>query len=220
MKKAFTILELVFAIIVIGILAATIIPTTKSTKLSEAANQIASHIRYTQHLAMIDDKFDSGDAIWYKKRWTIVFNSDGYSNNEEAYTIFSDTSATGNPDYSEVAVDPQSNDKVLSGGFSSFNPQLDITDRNAFRGMKELNIGSYYGISEVDFSDECSFSGSERISFDHMGRPLKGKMSTYNHSYESSKMMKDTCTIKLTNPEGEVWIDIENETGYVRVRYS
>ena len=62
MKKAFTMLELVFVLVVIGILAAVMIPNMQSTALREAAIQVVSHIRYTQHLAMIDDKFDTTDT--------------------------------------------------------------------------------------------------------------------------------------------------------------
>ena len=56
-KKAFTMLELVFVIVVSGILAATFIPRFDRDNLQEAADQVISHIRYTQHLAMVDDKF-------------------------------------------------------------------------------------------------------------------------------------------------------------------
>ncbi|MCF6310454.1 MAG: type II secretion system GspH family protein, partial [Sulfurimonas sp.] len=58
MKKAFTMLELVMVIVVIGILAAVMLPRVASDRLAEAATQVISHIRYTQHLAMVDDQFD------------------------------------------------------------------------------------------------------------------------------------------------------------------
>ena len=67
MKKAFTMLELVFVIVVIGILAAAIIPSTRTNPAQEAAIQLLSDIRYTQHLAMIDDKYGQntpGNVDW------------------------------------------------------------------------------------------------------------------------------------------------------------
>lgn len=79
MKKAFTLLELVFVIVVIGILAAVIIPNTRTNPVREAAIQLVSHIRYTQHLAMVDDKFDATNNNWYKNRWQIVFAGNEYS---------------------------------------------------------------------------------------------------------------------------------------------
>ncbi|WP_300367295.1 prepilin-type N-terminal cleavage/methylation domain-containing protein, partial [Hydrogenimonas sp.] len=51
-KNAFTMLELIIVIVVVGILSAIMIPRFSDDKLREAADQIMSHIRYTQHLAM------------------------------------------------------------------------------------------------------------------------------------------------------------------------
>ena len=73
MKKAFTLIEIVFVIVIIGILAVVIIPRTERDPLREAAIQIVSDIRYTQHLAMIDDKYDSTDSNWYRNRWQLLF---------------------------------------------------------------------------------------------------------------------------------------------------
>ncbi|PHQ64884.1 MAG: prepilin-type cleavage/methylation domain-containing protein [Sulfurimonas sp.] len=101
MKKAFTMLELVFVLVVIGILAAVMLPSMQSTKVSQAAVQLQSHIRYAQHLAMIDDKFDATNNTWYQDRWQINFTGN-------AYSIRSDNGNT-------FARNPQSNDQNLSG---------------------------------------------------------------------------------------------------------
>lgn len=96
MKKAFTMLELVFVIVVIGILAAAIIPNVRTNPVQEAAVQLESHIRYTQHLAMVDDKFEAG-ANWYRNMWQIAFTGN-------AYSIVSNSSG--------VAQDPQSGNSI------------------------------------------------------------------------------------------------------------
>ena len=70
-KSAFTMLELVFVIVVIGILSAIFIPRFSQNKLSDAANQLISHIRYTQHLALMDDEYNASSNTWYYKRWAI-----------------------------------------------------------------------------------------------------------------------------------------------------
>lgn len=88
MKKAFTMIELVFVIVVIGILAAVIIPNTRTNPLYEAATQLVSHIRYTQHLGMVDDKFDSGNANWHRNRWQIRFTGNQYSIATNGNTVF------------------------------------------------------------------------------------------------------------------------------------
>jgi prepilin-type N-terminal cleavage/methylation domain-containing protein len=79
MKKAFSMIELIIVIVVIGILAVVMIPRIGSNRVYEAATQLASHIRYTQHLAMVDDKFESTDSNWSKKLWQIRFNNGSYS---------------------------------------------------------------------------------------------------------------------------------------------
>lgn len=118
MKKAFTILELIFVIVVIGVLSAVILPRTQTNPLQEVGIQLLSDIRYTQHLALVNDIYDPNDPNWFKKRWQIVFSSAAAANNVPAYIIFSDTAglSTGNATLSEVALNPQDPSRVLSGG--------------------------------------------------------------------------------------------------------
>ncbi|WP_258030695.1 pilus assembly FimT family protein [Campylobacter concisus] len=75
-KRAFTMIELIFVIVVVGILAAIMIPKLNRNASREAANQILTHIRYTQHLAMQDDKYVQSvdEKLWFKMRWGITFN--------------------------------------------------------------------------------------------------------------------------------------------------
>ena len=56
-NKGFTVIELIFVIIAVGILAAMIIPRLEINGAREAATQMLTHIRYAQHLAMQDDIF-------------------------------------------------------------------------------------------------------------------------------------------------------------------
>ncbi len=96
MKKAFTMLELIFVIVVIGVLLAIIVPSTRTNPVQEATVDLASQIRYTQHLAMIDDKYNAADNTWFINRWQIVFSGV----NNRFYTIQSDNGTT-------FAKDPQ-----------------------------------------------------------------------------------------------------------------
>ncbi|MBR2156638.1 MAG: prepilin-type cleavage/methylation domain-containing protein, partial [Campylobacter sp.] len=72
--RAFTMIELVFIIVVVGILAAVAIPRVERNGLIEAADQLSSHIRYTQQLAMNDNKFNANDDNWHRKGWRIEFD--------------------------------------------------------------------------------------------------------------------------------------------------
>ncbi|MBS4067289.1 MAG: type II secretion system protein [Sulfurimonas sp.] len=222
MKKAFTMMELVFVIVVIGILAAVVMPRTGSNRLNEAAIQVVSHIRYTQHLAMIDDKFDTNPTSeWYKKRWQIFFsNTEDGSNNLWAYSIFSDGAggSTGNPDVSELAVNPLNTSKLLTGGYSGTVQYNDLQGRNT----KELLIGEKYSIVNVDFTEGCSIaSNKQRIFFDNLGRPFYGSPHLQTKPYHNEinvKKLNSNCKITLTDNTGkDINISIEPETGYTYI---
>lgn len=212
MKKAFTMMEVITVIAVIGVLVAVAIPRSGSNRLSEAATQLISHIRYTQHLAMIDDKFDLSDNDWYKERWQIMFASTVGSGNSWSYMIFSDSlgASTGSPDVNEHAVNPSDSSKFLTGGYSTGNIAFDDS-----RATTELNIGKKYGITNVTLSSSCSISGTTRIAFDHLGRPLRGAFHNYSSAYPAAnRLITSQCIITLTDNTGNISIAIEPETGY------
>lgn len=132
MKKAFTMIELVFVIVIIGILAAVIIPNTRTNPAAEAATQLQSHIRYTQHLAMINDKFDSTDSTWMRNRWQIVFNGNQYSIVSDDNTVFAKDLLTQN-DLDSIDLDDEYTVSVaLSAGCAG---QTDITFDHLGRPM-------------------------------------------------------------------------------------
>jgi prepilin-type N-terminal cleavage/methylation domain-containing protein len=228
MKKAFTMIELVFVVVVIGILATIILPSTKSNPLQEAAIQLVSHIRYTQHLAMIDDTYDTtrvdkdSNIIWYKDRWQLVFSSSEYTGGADvwAYTIFSDKIDTGSvtggdAQEDEVARNPENANQIMTGGYSGTSA-LDYLDSN-FKGMKKLNLGKSYGVSEIKLEGGCPSSDGYRIVFDYLGRPLKGDMSGNILVYDDDNLMKKECRIILSNGSEDVTIVIKQETGYTKI---
>ena len=217
MKKAFTLLELVFVIVVIGILAALILPRTKTNPVQEAAVQVLSHIRYTQHLALVDDKYNSNDTQWYKARWQIVFgNNNKYANYKPAYTIFSDSGAySGDPKESEIALNPQNPNQILTGGY---NNTAALNYNNAgFKGMKQLNLGEKYGITNVSFNGGCNIG--LRISFDYLGRPFTGDQHTMTGPYSAltPRLITSDCNIILTDGTETATIQISPETGYAKI---
>ncbi|SFV74703.1 Putative periplasmic ATP /GTP-binding protein [hydrothermal vent metagenome] len=224
MKKAFTLMELIFVLIVIGILAVLIIPKTKTNPLQEAAIQLASHLRYTQHLAMIDDKYTTSDDKWYKMRWILVFSSSKYTGGSDvwAYTIFSDTAGnhTGDAQQSEIAKNPLNQEQLMTGGYGK-EKAINFTD-DGFKGMKELNIGTKYGIigdNGVKLKGGCRYS---RIGFDYLGRPMYGSHKDSVKPYDDyhQQLIKTDCKIILTDQENNsVTLIIKPETGYISINF-
>lgn len=223
MKKAFTMIELVFVIVVIGILLAIIIPRIHTDKLNEAGVQVLGHIRYTQHLAMIDDKYDPNDSSWFQRRWRIAFHKGIGTNNQWSYTVFADVlgTASGNPEPSEIAINPLNQDKRLTGGFSSSSPTLINTgDPEA---TEEMNLGIKYGILDIKLSSACSTG--QTIGFDHLGRPLRGTLKDFGASYTTNSLVSNGCVVRICSvancdsatADEKIEIAIEAETGYAHI---
>lgn len=219
--SAFTMIELVFIVVVIGVLAAVIIPKTKTNPLQEAAIQLLSHIRYTQHLALVNDTYNpnrkdnSGSVIWYKDRWQLVFSNSDFSDNSIAYTIFSDNFGTavnrGDAQESEIAINPQNRAQIMTGGYGV--AQAINYNHPNFKGMREMNLGKTYGVSSQKLEGGCS---GARISFDHLGRPFRGDQSSMSGPYQAStqRLITQKCRIRLSNGSDDIFISISPETGY------
>ena len=225
MKKAFTLIELVLVIVVVGVLSTMVSPNFQRNGLQEAANQLVSHIRYTQHLAMMDNKFDSNDANWFKGRWQIKFFNNTGTDNQWAYTIYSDWvgAHTGNPDKIEIAKNPLDQSRYLTGGTSGAG----LITYNDAKSTKELNIGIKYGIKDVDFSSGCR-STVKYISFDSMGRPFNSFPASKPYELASAgwhKLLDTSCVIDLclvdnctSASSGDIIsIEIKPETGYTHI---
>ena len=228
MRKSFTLLELVFVILVIGILAKVLLTKNPSDHLDRAAYQIVSHIRYTQQLALVHDFYSPQDPHWFKRRWRISFNSGEGTNGYWAYTVWADTAATasGSPDPQEIAQNPQNPAKKLTGGFNG-NQFIHAGDPEA---TEELTIGAYYGIKDIKFSAACrTGTHSKSIGFDHVGRPLRGAIENYTSPYDSAVatnvLIVAQCRITLCSVsdcntathEEKKTIAVEPETGYAHI---
>ncbi|MBF1032042.1 MAG: type II secretion system protein [Candidatus Nanosynbacter sp.] len=226
-KKAFTMIELVFVIVIVGILAAIMIPKLNRNASREAANQILTHIRYTQHLAMQDDKYENfvsdNPVRWFRMRWGVAFNNTSLqkcSIDEPGvvtwkYSVFFDKSLNGNINSeNEVANDIYKSGKLLSGGWSSGI----VTEAICKKWNKELNLGKRFGITSVDFKDGCS--GMQTIIFDEMGRPMRVASTTSGGAKRPyDRLLKKDCKITITDKRGnQTTIIIEKESGFTSIK--
>lgn len=209
MKRfAFTLLELVFVIIVIGILSVLAMPSFNPNQLQQATEQVATHIRYTQHLAMMEDKYNPTDPTWWRKRWQIQFED--AAGGEKIYVIYNNLDGDTNEDDDETARDPLSG-KLMRGAEN-------ITSSNPGKYTGELMISKTYGVTNVTFSNNChpSSATSNRLGFDNLGRPYF--LTSNNHPYDD--LLVGDCDITLTHPDGTSVITVHPETGYVSIHYN
>ena len=229
MKKAFTMLELIFVIVIVGILSFIAASSFQRNTLREAADQLVSHIRYTQHLAMMDDKFDPKDNNWFLERWTIrikqdlvytgVYIPNGTYAAKWSYTVYSDTSHDGNPNLSEMAKNPLNNTQYFSGGY---NNTLHFQNSSS---MKSLRLGEQYSIKSIVFGGGCR-SNIMYVHFDYLGRPMNSFPTTNPYELPAAgwhKLLTSQCQITLCDKActdvsaQKVIIAIEPETGYTHI---
>ena len=222
MKKAFTMLELVVVIVVIGIIAAAALPRINDDHIAEAADQVMSHIRYTQHLAMQDSKFNPNDAIWFRKRWSITFTRAAFCDgaNEWRYSVYHDDgNATGNLNSAnEVARDPLDPNRFMSSGWAG------ITNADCANVSNKYNLTTNFGITNVQFRGVCGQAGLQTLSFDEFGRPMRSASTPggggATRGYNRLVYNGQNCQIVLTTARRTATITIVPETGFIQVVYA
>ena len=226
MKKAFTLIELVFVVIVLGILTFALWPKKQPTQALEAARQIVAHIRYTQHLALNDDKFathkDGTSSIakdWYKRLWRITFSSSEVDKKCKSggwrYAVYQNISRGlsdgGQPNgANEAASNPAQAGKVLSACYSGLSTNT----------SDELNLGQTYKIDRIDFSQFATDSRIQGIIFDELGRayPRGDWAVPYDNGRAFSQGDGSYGRIKLSAKDGSrANILVFGETGYACV---
>lgn len=191
-------LELVFVIVVLGILAALAIPRFDRDLKQEAADHILSAIRYTQHLALSDNKHNFVQSDWQKALWQIRFSQ---TSNNWSYSVATNIDYNNNLDQDESAMDP-SNGQLLHSSSAEASPNVFLTRK--------------YSISNIVFNDCAgnSESTANHIAFDNLGRPHRGVTQGATNDYETYISNTD-CQITFSSPSfSDFKIEIKRETGY------
>ena len=204
-KKAFTMLELVMVIVVVGILAALALPRLDRDLKQEAADNILSAIRYTQHLALADDRHKFDNPKWHRRFWKIMFAQ--CSNNKYFYRIGNDADmdSTTTFEEKEAALDP-ANGKLMYVANNG--------DCSANNVSQNILIGKKYGVTVNKGTGGCQ--GLKHIGFDHLGRPHVSFSASDIPDY--STYMSTTCTLNFSLENGETFqITIQPETGYAQI---
>jgi len=234
MKNSFSLIELIIILIVIAILVINTNFSLKDTSLNEAANQIISHINYTRHLALNNNKFQyypiSNSTIelnktkyWFKQWWQIRFSK---SNNEYWYEVFSDVADdTKSQNFDKYGKTPKGewknswailNNKYLVGycGDSSNNyPRCDDVN-------EKLNLSKYYGIKKIEYKN---FLTTKRLIFDNYGNVYlnegdvgdKGDINPYDKEKRVPlKIIAKITLCKDDNCKRNISICITPKTGF------
>jgi len=204
-------IELIFVIVILGILAALAIPRMDRDIKQEAADSILSDIRYTQHLALLSSKHKFNKEKWQQRFWRIVFSN---CSNDIFYMIGTDddmgSSSSANFAKEEAAIDPYTG-KPMFYACSGVNKE-EVSNK--------IFINKKYGITNINAAGGCSGtvngSGGKHIGFDHLGRPHYGfSRSTLP---DNTSYMSEPCIFTFTMSDSDTFaISIQPETGYAQI---
>jgi len=203
-KKSFSLLELIFAMVLISIATSQFIPKKNLSKLNLAANKIILYLKYTRYIAMIDNKYDINDEMWFKERWTLKFQKCSQSIGGLYYVIFSDINHKGSPNKkTECLKDPISN-KYL---YSNYDCEASKDE------SKYILLTKEFGVTNIDIS--CNTTSTiGQISFGNDGK-IYSRLGTNPENVDKYEI-KDICYINMYDiQENKITIAIEPVTGYI-----
>ncbi len=207
-KLAFTMIELIMVIVVLGILAVFIVPKLERDLRQEAGENILSAIRYAQHMALIDDVTDPRKKKWQRKFWRFGIRT--CRGDDIFYYVGSDKNMGGNIDNIEAAIDPVNAKMILGATGQSCEDGVNNT------ASENIFISHKYGIKNTNIFKDCatSSSGARYIGFDYLGRPHLGFSASKVADYRSIMTVDCKLRFEFENAKDLV-INIEKETGYV-----
>lgn len=225
MKGAFSLLELAFVIVILGVvLGVAKFYFVADKNLALAAKQIQNDLAYTRNLALMQAAFRAFDTSvakdeWFKARWQVYFiRSKSATNDEQTYTIFLDKNGDGNANLGknelnldrEIAVDILNAKKLMNSG------QSGVISKDDERANARFNIKKKFGVKAVEFKGACA--GATRVIFDEFGR-LYSPLKNANAPYEKLLFHKNVpCVIRLKNAqEQSICIVLDTLSGYAFV---
>jgi len=205
-------IELVFVILVVGLLAALAIPRMERDIRQEAAANIVSALRYAKHMALVDDVSDPTDPNWQRGFWRFGF--EGCSDNGLFYYVGSDKDFQGDIDGNETVPDPANGLPMMGDNSAPCEHQVNNG------ASPNIFVSKLYGIVDANFTN-CGSSGARYVGFDRLGRPHGGFAgNTGSSSPDYSTVLSNDCIITLHFSDDnleDLNITIEKQTG--RIHY-
>lgn len=203
MKKAFSLLEILLIISLLGILYTAFIPKSQINKIDELTNRLILYLKQTRYQALINDKYDQDDSYWHKKRWTLKFFRCRKDVGGIYYSIYSDNNSSGHPSIEDSLKDSLTLKNIYSTNYCKEN----------INNSKYVLISQNFNIEDVVIScNETSSLG--QLSFGADGK-IYSKLSN-NVNDNTSYEIKNKCKIKLSDHLGEErTIVLESNTGYI-----
>jgi prepilin-type N-terminal cleavage/methylation domain-containing protein len=210
-RYAFTMIELIIVIMVMGILAALALPRYERDIRQEAADNILSAIRYTKLMALTDNVTNPRNNNWQRAFWR--FGIEGCSDNGIFYYISSDKDYQGDIDTNEIINDPTNGLHLMGANNKPCENETQAgSSPNIFLTYK-------YGIEDGNITI-CSANG-KYIGFDHMGRPhvgFAGALGSTTPDYSTILHRDCNITVNFGNTGLDpLKIIVESGTGHAYI---
>jgi prepilin-type N-terminal cleavage/methylation domain-containing protein len=208
-KSAFTMIELVFVIVVLGILASIAMGRMERDLRQEASETILSHIRLAQQLALSDNKHRSdNDVRWQTAYWRFEYekcdNADKY-----IYKIGSDIDFSGGINKIESAIDPTNGKYIWADGACDNFDDLSVDE------SPDVYLYGRFGVEHISHSTTTGSCTTQNIGFDFLGRPHSGLKTYKNDGSDFQQLMIKDCILTFDMFDGTNFkIKIEAETGH------
>ncbi len=222
MKIAFTTIELIFVIVVLGIIASLAIGRRDRDLREEASETILSHIRLAQQLALTDNKHrKDNNKLWQRAYWRFEYGKCRNTTNledgtaEYYYRVGSSVTLDSGFNKNESAINP------MDGKYLYTMNKCEKLEKDE---SPSVLISRKFGINRIRKYGGCS--KVQHIAFDHFGRPHH-QIASYKVA-DFSKIMRKDCRIKFemssdVNNDGEIngadsfTIIVKAETGYTYI---
>lgn len=211
-KSAFTIIELVFVIIILGILASVAMGRMERDLKQEAAETILFHIRLAQQMALSDNKHrPTHDDKWQTAYWRFEYEKCDLTD-RYIYRVGSDSDLSGGINKFEAAIDPTDGKYIWADGACDQFDDLDADE------SEDVYLYGRFGVTTVTHSTALGSCTTQNIGFDYLGRPHSGLGTYKNNGSEFQRLMTKDCNLTFNMTDGAVSdsfsIIIEAETGH------
>jgi len=202
-RLAFSMIELVLVIVVIGILASLAIPRMDRDLRQEAIDSVVANIRLTQRMALSDHRHDINQT-WQRSYWQWRLST--CDNGSYYYSVFSDNNRDGDIDVGEIAIDPY-NRKYLHAREDGYCTSGDANNTDSDRVL----LSKKFGITSIARVGGCA--NNAHIAFDEFGRPHNGIDGYASPNF--AFLMREDCNLTFVLGESNFTVNIEAITGRV-----
>jgi len=206
MKKSFSLLEIIFVLIIITIISSMAFQNKNISKIKLAKEQLILHLKYMRYISMIDNKYNHNDNLWYRKAWNMKFLNCSKNIGGIYYVIYENVI---NTNHWAISKSETLKDPLTSNYIYSYQCKKDeLYDKSKF-----VLLSQYYGIKKINIS--CNESSSlGQILFLNNGSAY----TKFNNNYNDMNKYKIQNNCKITLLDGynqKEYINIEANTGFI-----